>query len=144
MSDTYFDWFRTALGRPDSFPRLDDGQRAALDEAATRAASPWTARTTAPGAPPVGGSPTASASEYLLDTTVAMTSFESFAGSGSWVAGAGDLLAGETESASIPDYGGDIHRVENIGSTSMYVNEGGAFFDGETGVSVIPGEGVSY
>ncbi|MHC5052412.1 MAG: hypothetical protein ACYTGK_17605, partial [Planctomycetota bacterium] len=122
MGDTYFDWFRTTPGRPDSFPQLDDGQRAALDEmAASHAASPWTARATAPGGPPAGGSPTASASEYLLDTTVAMTSFESFAGAESWAAGAGELLIGETELtteavASIPDYGGDIHRVENIGS----------------------------
>jgi hypothetical protein len=149
MIDAYFDWFRTVLGRPDSFPQLDDGQRAALDEvAASHAASPWTARATAPGGPSTGGSPTASPSEYLLDATVAITALESFAGPESWAAGAGDFRVGETGLAaeavvSIPEYGGDIYRVEDIGS-NMYHNEGGAFFDGETGVSVIPGEGVSY
>jgi hypothetical protein len=145
MDDGYFDWFRTEPGGSDPFPVLDAGQRAALDElTASRPARAYSVRATEPSS---RGSPKAPASEYLLDVTVAMTAFESFADMHSG-AGVGDLLVGDfgpeaDVAASIPDYGGDIHRVENIGS-NMYMNEGGAFFDGDPGVSVIPGEGVSY
>jgi len=93
----------------------------------------------APGADavPIGGEPSARAGAYdgaLADSVYGGLDAGSFIG---------ETGLGAEADAGVPEYAGDIHRVENVGS-SMYLNEGGAFFDGDSGVSYIPGEGVSY